>query len=99
MGAKGRASVLRSVSKTIGLDGEEIVPSDMEMEDAAKAQAQMQQAQQGQPPGQAPGAQTAQGGQPPANMAQSGAAAQGAQNSLPANNDQGPRANLVGGVG
>ena len=95
MGARGRASVLRSVSETIGLDGTEIVPSDTDMMSAAKAQANAPQP--GQPPGATPGGPAA--GQVPPNMAQSGAAAQGAQHSLPANNDQGPRTNLQGGVG
>ena len=40
LGLKGRGAVLRSVSKTIGLDGDEIVPSDDELE---KQQAQQQQ--------------------------------------------------------
>jgi hypothetical protein len=62
MGLKGRAAVLRSVSQTIGLDGEQAVPTDEEIA-AQMEQAQMmaaQQAQQGAP-GEA-GAQ-AQGGQ------------------------------------
>jgi hypothetical protein len=40
IGIKGRGAVLRSVSKTIGLDGDEIVPSDDDLE-------KQQQAQQG----------------------------------------------------
>lgn len=43
MGAKGRAAVLREVSKTIGIDGEEIVPNDDQIE-------KMQQAQEAAPP-------------------------------------------------
>jgi hypothetical protein len=43
MGPKGRAAVLRSVSQTLGLDGQEIVPTDEEIEKQAQA-AQMQQA-------------------------------------------------------
>ena len=45
MGTKGRGTVLRSVSQTIGLDGDQVVPSEQELE-AADAQ-QKQQAQQG----------------------------------------------------
>jgi hypothetical protein len=44
MGLKGRGAVLRSVSQTIGLDGEQIVPSDLELE--KQQQAQQEQAQQ-----------------------------------------------------
>lgn len=43
MGMKGRAKVLRSVSGTIGLDGEGVVPSDDEL---AKKELEMQQQQQ-----------------------------------------------------
>jgi hypothetical protein len=43
MGIKGRAAVLRPVSKTIGLDGEKIVPTDDELDQMQKAQ-QAQQA-------------------------------------------------------
>ena len=43
MGVKGRGSVLRSVSQTIGLDGEAIVPSDGELQ--KKQEQQDQQAQ------------------------------------------------------
>lgn len=45
MGIKGRASVLRSVSTTIGMPGEEIVPSDDKIEQMEKAQ--QKQAQSG----------------------------------------------------
>ena len=37
MGMKGRGAVLRSVSQTIGLDGEEVVPSDDELAQEAGA--------------------------------------------------------------
>jgi hypothetical protein len=40
MGLKGRGAVLRSVSKTIGLDGDEIVPSDDELDKQQQAQQQ-----------------------------------------------------------
>jgi hypothetical protein len=43
MGIKGRAAVLRSVSSTIGLDGEEIVPPDDQIEKMAQAEQQQQQ--------------------------------------------------------
>lgn len=46
MGPQGRAAVLRSVSKTIGLGGETIIPGDDEL-------AAMALAQQAQPPGEA----------------------------------------------
>jgi hypothetical protein len=46
MGPQGRAKVLRSVSKTIGLDGEEIVPTDQEM---AQKLAQQEAAAAAQP--------------------------------------------------
>ncbi len=39
MGPQRRAKVLRSVSKTIGMDGEEIVPTDSELEAEAEAKA------------------------------------------------------------
>src|ERR1035437_5106625 len=42
VGMKGRASVLRSVSSTIGLDGEQIVPSEQEIEQMAAAEKQQQ---------------------------------------------------------
>jgi hypothetical protein len=40
MGLKGRGSVLRSVSQTIGLDGEDVVPDDDELEKRQAAQQQ-----------------------------------------------------------
>lgn len=45
MGPKGRATVLRSVGQTIGLDGEEIVPHPDEIERKMQEQEQMAQAQ------------------------------------------------------
>jgi hypothetical protein len=94
IGPKGRASVLRSVSQTIGLDGEEIVPSDSEMDEQqamAKANAAMQGAPghaQG-PPG--PGGPGGPAG-PGSAAASPGAAAQGQQ--APAAQQGGPRVNL-----
>lgn len=55
MGTKGRGAVLRSVSQTIGLDGEAIVPSDDQLEAMAAEQAQLAQAgaqAQGSQPGE-----------------------------------------------
>jgi len=46
VGPKGRASVLRSVAQTIGLDGEQIVPSDDELNKMQQANAAQQQAMQ-----------------------------------------------------
>lgn len=45
MGPKGRAVVLRSVSKDIGIEGEKIVPDDEELEQMHQQQMQMQQEQ------------------------------------------------------
>lgn len=47
IGPKGRAAVLRSVAETIGMDGEEIVPTDdaLDAQQAAAREAQMQQLQ------------------------------------------------------
>ena len=66
MGPAGRAKVLRAVSTGIGLEGEEVIPSDEQIK-AQQAQAQQAAAQQGVPghqisgPGQPPG----HGGPPP----------------------------------
>lgn len=57
MGPKGRATVLRSVSHTIGLNGEEIVPSEEDIANMEKA------ARNAPPPGQEQAAKDAQGGQ------------------------------------
>jgi hypothetical protein len=46
VGPKGRASILRSVAGTIGLDGDSIVPSDEDLEKMQQAQAAQQQNQQ-----------------------------------------------------
>jgi hypothetical protein len=69
VGPRGRAAVLRSVSNTIGLDGQEIVPSDDQLAQQQRAAA-MAAAQQGIPghggmgdqAGQAQGGQGPQGG-------------------------------------
>jgi hypothetical protein len=67
MGPKGRAAVLRNVSTTIGMPGEEIVPSQEELEQQQQ-QAQALAAQIGaaghkQDPGEVPGA--GEGQRPP----------------------------------
>ncbi len=59
IGPKGRAALLRSISKTLGLDGEDIVPPDDQIE-ALMQQAQMAQ-QMEQLGGQAQGSQSGQG--------------------------------------
>jgi hypothetical protein len=72
MGAEGRANVLRAVAATIGLDGEQIVPSEAQIKVKMAAAANMPPTQpapgQPGPPGQppSPGAQ-AQGMQPAQN--------------------------------
>lgn len=86
VGPRGRAAILRAVSETIGLDGQEIVPSDEQLEAMQKAAAAAA-AQQGQP---------GFGG-----MGQPAAEAQGAQapNGGMATGDMGPRTAIAGGVG
>jgi hypothetical protein len=66
IGPKGRAQVLRSVATEIGMPGENIVPSDTEMDQKDKQQQAMQamQMQQGQP-GQGPVAGPPGGSGPP----------------------------------
>lgn len=85
VGPKGRAAILRSVSQTIGLDGEEIVPSEDELE-------QMQ--------AQAAAAAQAQGVPGHAGMGEQAAAAQGDQPPQGGNTtqDMGPRTRIAGGV-
>ena len=100
IGPKGRAQVLRSVSTEIGLPGENIVPSDEEMEQKEKQQQAMAaiQAQMGgggqpgSPPGAPPqqGAPGPQGGPPGAHAG----APPGAPQS-PGSSAGGPRQNLV----
>jgi len=96
MGAKGRAAVLRSVSKTIGLDGEEIVPNEDQIN-------KMQQAQEQAPPPPPPGQEgQVKAGVPGAaqTAARSGAIpsaaarAQGGQQKPAGTGDVGPRLNL-----
>lgn len=61
VGPKGRAAILRNVAQTIGMPGEDIVPSGDQL--AAMQQAHVQQQKQ-QPPQMAPAAANAQGAQP-----------------------------------
>jgi hypothetical protein len=86
IGPNGRAKVLRSVSQTIGLDGEEIVPDENEM--AAQQAHAAALAQQGGQPGHSMGPGPPGGG-PPGGP---GAAAQG--NPAPRTGQGGPQTNL-----
>jgi hypothetical protein len=92
VGPKGRAAILRSVAQTIGLDGQQIVPTDEQLSAAQHPPG---------PPGGAPGGPASS---PPAgapgspNMAPAAAAAQGNQPSQ-TSQDMGPRTNIAGGVG
>ena len=84
IGPKGRAAILREVSATLGMDGQQIVPSDdtlaaMQKQAAQVAQQNGQPGHAMQPPGQ----------QDPA------ASAQGNQQGAPGTQDQGPRTNLA----
>jgi hypothetical protein len=82
IGPKGRAAILRPVADTLGLPGEQIVPTDDQME-AQQKQAQQTAQQQGQV-GHSQGgdqAQQAQGNQPGSNVTQ----------------DTGPRTRIAGG--
>lgn len=83
VGPKGRAAILRSVASTIGLPGEEIVPSEEQL-DGMQKQAQMMALSQGVPGHAGVGEQAAD--------------AQGAQPS-PLSKDMGPRTQIAGGVG
>ncbi len=86
VGPKGRAAILRAVSQTIGLDGEEIVPSEEELNQMQQQAAAMAQ-QQGTPghAGMGANAADAQGQQTP----------QGGNTTA----DMGPRTQIAGGVG
>jgi hypothetical protein len=93
MGKKGRATVLRAVAGTIGIPGDDLVPSDADIE-AEEKQAQAMAAMQGMQGG-APGGAPGQPGQP---GAEEGGQAQGNQPS-PLSKDMGPRMKVAGGVG
>lgn len=82
MGPKGRAAILRNVATTIGLPGEQIIPTADELdaqEKMAQAQAQAQAV-----PGHA-------------GMGENAAQAQGGQQDTGASGDMGPRTNISGG--
>lgn len=83
VGPKGRAAILRNVAQTIGMPGEQIVPTEDDLE-AMQKQSQMIAQMQGVPGN--------------AGMGEQAAAAQGNQPS-PMNQDMGPRTNINGGVG
>ncbi len=97
MGPKGRAAVLRSVSTTIGMPGEEIVPTDEELQQqqaqaAAIAQAQGAAGHQQQPPeGQRPG----DGQRPPGGPPKPATPQQQPGPSVDSTKGQAPRANVV----
>jgi hypothetical protein len=82
IGPKGRAAILRNIASTIGLPGEEIVPSEDQL-DAMQKAAAAAAASQGIP---------GHGG-----MGENSAAAQGGQNGTGASGDMGPRTNISGG--
>lgn len=101
MGPKGRATVLRAVSKGIGLEGDQIVPSADEIE------AQQNLAQQLAAAGGMPGAQMTPPGQPPGAPGQKASGAppagaggpgggQGPQGPQRSSQASGPQTNLVG---
>jgi hypothetical protein len=101
IGPKGRAQVLRSVSTEIGLPGENIVPSEADL-DKQQQQAAMVAASQGQPghaPMGGPPVPPGQGGpsQTPPNVGAPGPAqvAQGGAAPTPVAQPGQPRANLV----
>jgi hypothetical protein len=82
IGPKGRAEILRSVAQDIGLPGNDIVPSEEQIEQQQKM-AQAAAMQQGIP---------GHGG-----MGQNAADAQGGQQSSGQSGDMGPRTNISGG--
>ena len=82
VGPKGRAAILRNVASTIGLPGEQIVPSEDELDSQQKMAQAL--AQQQAMPGHA-------------GMGDQAAAAQGGQNDTGASGDMGPRTNISGG--
>lgn len=88
IGPRGRADVLRAVANTIGLNGDQVVPTDDELmaqqrqaQEVAQMQAQPGHAPMGQPPVPNQAGQGAPGNQSPQNV----------------NKDQGPRHNAIGG--
>jgi len=57
MGPKGRAAILRTVSETIGMDGQKIVPGEDELEQMQEQQKQQQQQQMAEAGADAQGSQ------------------------------------------
>lgn len=92
IGPKGRANVLRAVSQGIGLDGEEVVPSEDEIEEQQKQAAAMAQAQGLPGHAQSPQPQQPQPGQRTAQQQPKATQQMG-----PITNLAGPR--VTGGVG
>lgn len=82
IGPKGRANVLRAVSDTLGLNGQEVVPSDDELDQQQK---------------QAQAAAQAQGVPGHGGLGQQAAQAQGSQQGSPVTQDIGPRTRIAGG--
>jgi hypothetical protein len=62
VGPKGRANILRSVARTIGLDGQEIVPTEDQLDAMQKQQAEAAQMMMAQAAAKAQGDQAPQGG-------------------------------------
>jgi hypothetical protein len=83
VGPKGRAAILRNVAQTIGMPGEQVVPSEEDLDGMQKAAA---------------GMAAAQGVPGHAGMGDQAGQAQGDQPSQ-LNKDMGPRTNINGGVG
>jgi hypothetical protein len=99
IGPKGRAAVLRAVSTGIGLEGEQIVPSEDEIE--AQQKQAMMAAQMSGMPGASMQPPTPPGAPPAGPPGRRAAGAPPGNNSKPQqqpgpSNDQGPRTNLVG---
>lgn len=96
---KGRAQVLRSVASEIGLPGENIVPTDEQMEQEQKQQeaAQAQMMAQGGPPNAAPGPHPPMnaGGGPGGGPSGQPPQQPGGSPPRAATADQGPRMNLM----
>lgn len=91
IGPRGRASVLRSVAGTIGLDGESIVPSEEKLAALEQQAAQAPVGPDGKPlPPEVSGGQAG-----PAAQAQGSQTPQGGN----VTGDMGPRVNIAGGVG
>lgn len=62
VGPKGRANILRSVARTIGLDGQEIVPTEDQLDAMQRQQAEAAQMMMAQAAAKAQGDQAPQGG-------------------------------------